>query len=231
METKEQILQILQTKSLVKQKVFDNTLDVFNVIKAVLQETQRDFNLGLAGADARIHLEYKDNGRFETQLKAAGDLIVFYMHSNTFEFNREHSIWKTPFATQDPLNTYCGIINIYNFLADSFRYQRLDDPGYLIGRIFVNKDFYFMVEGKRQLGVMHNMLGLEKIDREKIKEIIHSAILYALEFDLLVPPYDLVKIISVAQMNENIENSKLQTGKRLGFVYNSDDVSPKNTKL
>jgi hypothetical protein len=230
MEKKEQILNILKTKSLVKQKVFDNTLDVFNVIKSVLQEIQRDLNIEIAGLDSRIQLEYKDNGRFEVQIKAAGDLIIFYMHSNTFEFSREHSIWKSSFA-QEPLNTYCGIINIYNFLADSFRYQRLDDPGYLIGRIYVNKDLYFMVEGKRHLGVMHNMLGIEKIDREKIREIIFNAILYALEFDLLVPPYDMVKIISVAQMNENIENSKLTTGKRLGFVYNSDDVTPKNSKL
>jgi hypothetical protein len=45
-----------------------------------------------------------------------------------------------------------------------------------------------------------------------------------LEFDLLVPPYDMVKIASVAQMNSKIDSSKLQTGKRLGFKFNSDDV-------
>lgn len=224
MDPKEQVLQILQNKSLTKQKVFDNTLEVFQVLKNVLHDVAHEYNTGLNGLDHRIHLEYKDNGKFESQLRIAGDLLIFSMHSNAFEFNRDHSIWKTPFAQQDQLNTYCGIINIYNFLADSFKYNRDEDLGYLIGRIFVNKDFFFMVEGKRQLGFMYNIMGQEKINRDKLREIINNSILYALEFDLLVPPYDQVKIASVAQMNQNIENSKLQTGKRLGFKFNSDDV-------
>jgi len=224
METKDQILIMLKTKSLTKQKVFDSTLEVFSMLKQVLAETEKDFNDKLTGLDQRIHLEWKDNGKFETQIKIAGDLLFFSMHSNAFEFNREHSIWKTPFAQQDPLNTYCGIINIYNFLADSFRYHRDEDLGYLIGRIFINKDGWFIVEGKRQLGYLFNMFGQNKISKSAISEIVTGAILYALEFDLLVPPYDNIKIASVAQMNMNIENSKLQTGKRLGFKFNSDDV-------
>jgi hypothetical protein len=146
------------------------------------------------------------------------------MHSNAFQFNREHLIWRNSYAQENPLNTYCGIINIYNFLNDSFRYNRVDDLGYLIARVFVNRDFYFLVEGKRQLGYMHNVFGQDKLDKGPIKEIIQNAILYALEFDLLVPPYDAMKIATVEQMNQNIENSKLQTGKRLGFKFNSDDV-------
>ena len=48
-----------------------------------------------------------------------------------------------------------------------------------------------------------------------------------MEFDLLVPPYDHVKIASVAQMNKKIQSSIIQTGKRLGFLFNSDDISEK----
>lgn len=224
METKDQIMQILKEKSLTKQKVFDKTLEVFNNIKVVLQETQKDFNDKLNGLDQRVHMEYKDYGKFEAHLKVAGDLLIFSMHSNAFEFNREHNIWKTSYAQLDKLNTYCGIINIYNFLADSFRYHRDEDLGYLIARIFINKDFYYMLEGKRQLGYLYNAFGQQKIDKNTIAEILRSIIIYALEFDLLVPPYDAVKIASVAQMNQNIENSKLQTGKRLGFKFNSDDI-------
>ena len=44
------------------------------------------------------------------------------------------------------------------------------------------------------------------------------------EFDLLVTPYDDVKIIPLVDMAGEILNSKLPTGKRLGFIYNSDDV-------
>jgi hypothetical protein len=225
MDIKEQILKTIIEKSATKQKIFDNTLVVFNMLKSVLQENEKYFNGNLNNIDSRINLEYRDNGRFEAQLKIAGDLLIFSMHSNAFEFNREHSIWKTPFAQENSLNTYCGIINVYNFLNDSFRYHREEDLGYLIGRIFVNKDMYFMVEGKRQLGFIYNLMGQQKISKEILQEISYNTIMYALEFDLLIPPYDSVKIASVAQMNQNIENSKIQTGKRLGFLFNSDDVS------
>ena len=53
---------------------------------------------------------------------------------------------------------------------------------------------------------------------------VESAVLYTLSFDLLVPPYDLVKEASVEQINTKIESSKMKTGKRLGYKYNSDDV-------
>mgnify|MGYP001766559604 CR=1 FL=1 len=120
------------------------------------------------------------------------------------------------------------MINIYNFLTDSFKYNRLEDLGYLVGRLFVNKDNHYFVEGKRQMGFLYNNFGTAIVDKDSLKRIIESAILYCLEFDLLVPPYDVIKIASVAQMNTKIENSKLQTGKRLGFKFNSDDVLEEN---
>jgi hypothetical protein len=70
----------------------------------------------------------------------------------------------------------------------------------------------------------HNSFGSKIIDREALMNIIETAVSYALEFDLLVPPYDIVKIVSVDQMNTKIENSKLQTGKRLGYKFNSNDI-------
>ena len=121
---------------------------------------------------------------------------------------------------------FLTLIGIYNFLSDSFKYNRTDDLGYLIGRIFINKDKHFFVEGKRQLGFLYNDFGQKKIDSKVIREIIESAILYTLEFDLLVPPYDTMKIVSVAQMKEKINKSKTVTGKRLGFKFYADnDIS------
>jgi len=89
---------------------------------------------------------------------------------------------------------------------------------------FINREMHYFVEGKRQMGFLYNNFGQEVIDKGSIKRIIESALLYTLDFDLLVPPYDVVKIASVAQMNSKIDSAKLQTGKRLGFKFNSDDV-------
>ena len=54
--------------------------------------------------------------------------------------------------------------------------------------------------------------------------MVESAIQYCIEFDLLVPPYDQVKMATVEQMNEKMSFSKMITSKRLGFGFKTDDV-------
>ncbi len=224
-DKKEEILKIITEKSVLKQKVFDNTLTTFTNLKSVLKYIATNFNSNLRGIDKRVYLEYTDQGTFDAQLKVAGDLLVFSMHSNAFEFDRDHSVWKLSYVEKNPNSTICGMISIYNFLNDSFRYNREEDLGYLIARIFINKDLSYFVEGKRQMGYWCNNFGVSQIDNETMRDIVYSAIQYSLEFDLLVPPYDSVKIATVAQINSKIESSRLKTGKRLGFTFNSDDVS------
>ncbi len=218
------IVDTLVEKSAMKQRVYDNTFESFNIIKEVLHEMSNELNSNLKTNEKRIKLEYRDRGKFEAEIRVAGDILIFSMHTNVFEFDRDHSIWKLPYVLENRLNSYCGMINIYNFLTDSFKYNRIDDLGYLIGRLFINREKHYFVEGKRQMGFLYNNFGQATISKDAVKKVLETAILYSLEFDLLVPPYDMVKIASVAQMNTKIESSKLQTGKRLGFKFNSDDV-------
>jgi hypothetical protein len=220
----ELIVHTLIEKSGMKQLVYENTFETFNTIKTVLHEISNELNSNLKNNDKKFRLEFRDRGKFEAEIRVAGDILVFSMHSNVFEFDREHSIWKLPYVQANKLNSYCGVINIYNFLTDSFKYNRIDDLGYLIGRLFVNRENHYFIEGKRQMGFLYNNFGQAIVSKNDIKRIIETAMLYSLEFDLLVPPYDMVKIATVAQMNTKIESSKLQTGKRLGFKFNSDDV-------
>jgi hypothetical protein len=222
-DVKADIVTMLHEKSTVKQKVYDNTFETFTHLKEVLHELINDINDDLTSADRRIKLDYRDRGKFEAEAKIAEDTLIFSMHSNIFEFDRDHMIWKTSYVKENKLNSYCGIISIYNFLADSFKYNRVNDLGYLIGRIFVNKELHFFVEGKRQMNYV-NDFGSQIINPAELRKVVEKTILYALDFDLLVPPYDTVKIATVEQVNTKIENAKLQTGKRLGFRFNSDDV-------
>lgn len=229
-EKKQALIATLREKSLLKQKVYDSTLEAFNTLKDVLRGMAKDVNLNLEGLDHRIRLEYIDRSGFDAQLKVAGDLLLFSMHSNIFQFDREHPAWKTSYIQKNKFNAYSGIINIYNFLADSFKYSRQDDLGYLIARIFINHEKQYFVEGKRQMGMLFTNYGSEEISRQSLQLIISTAVQYALEFDLLVPPYDTVKIASVGQAEAKIQHSKVITGKRLGFQFNSDDVLNGNNK-
>jgi len=223
-EQREKIVETLKDKSVLKQKVYDNTRVAFDRIRNLLAALTREINRDIIDTDKRIRLFFKENGQFDVSIKLAGDILVFSMHSNVFEFDRDHTIWKTPYVQKNKDNSYSGIISIYNFLSDSLKYSRLDDLGYLIARIFINHENQYFVEGKRQMAMLFSNYGNEELGREALKRIIFTAMQYSLEFDLLVPPYDNVKIVSVGQMEKKIQLSRMVTGKRLGFKFNSDDV-------
>jgi hypothetical protein len=228
-EKKQTIINTLKEKSVLKQKVYDNTLESFGIVKEILKNFAKEGNASLGNIDPRIKLEYTDRSSFDAQLKVAGDILFFSMHSNIFQFDREHPAWKTAYIQKNKYNAYSGIINIYNFLFDSIKYSRQDDLGYLIARIFINHEKQYLVEGKRQMGMLFTNYGNEAISMHSLQVIIATAIQYALEFDLLVPPYDTVKIATVGQAEAKIQHSRVITGKRLGFQFNSDDVLEKNS--
>lgn len=219
------IKQLLVSKSGLKQQIFDNTNSLFNELKEAIHEFSADLDEEMdEQIDKRIRIEYSDRGKFEAQIQIAGDLLVFVMHTNVFNFESGHRIWQNPYVQADRNNSYCGVINIYNFLADSMKFKREADEGYLIGRIFVNREGKFFVEGKRQERWKVDEFGKESVSREAILEILERAILYALDFDLLVPTYDTVKKVTAEQFLSRQENTKLQTGKRLGYEFRSDDI-------
>ncbi len=222
---RERIEQALIHKGNLLQKIMDNTLGTFNMLKDVLNEMANELNDELEGRiDKRVRIEYRDRGKFECQLQVASDLLIFIMHTDVFEFNRESGIWDNRYVSSNHDNAHCGVINIYNFLSDSFKYNRNSDEGYLIGRIFINHERQYCVEGKRQLSVRHDSFGTHEIDRGALLEIVSTAVEYSLAFNLLVPLYDNVKCVSVEQMNTKFEQTKIQVGKRLGYKFNSDDI-------
>ncbi|MFA5817165.1 MAG: hypothetical protein WC865_16285 [Bacteroidales bacterium] len=220
----DKIIETLTSKSTLKQQIYDNTCAAFKLLKEELYRITEDLNGKLADEDPRVLLRFQDHGEFTAELKVAGDLLIFSMHSNIFQFDRDHEIWKTEYIKEDATAGYSGVINLYNFLADSFKYNRMEDIGYLVARIFVNKNNHFFVQGKRQSGFNYTTLGANVIDQQSIKEIVEASVQYCLDFDLLVPPYDAVKLVTVGQIHQNISDAKLKTGKRLGFQFKVDDV-------
>jgi hypothetical protein len=220
---RELILRILKEKSSVKQDVYANTVQVFRTMKTTAKALAADYKKEAAAIDKRVIIEYKEKGEFEFELRVAGDLLIFAMHTNIFEFDKSHAIWKNSYIKEDPSRSFCGIINIYNFLNDSFVYNRMNDLGYVIGRMFINKENHYFVEGKRQLGFLYNDFVHSVVDESRIREVLESAILYCLSFDLYTPPFDAVKEVSVQDMQAASESMQIKTGKRLGFRFQADN--------
>ena len=222
---REKILESIVRKSALKQQIFDNTFATFNDLKETLFEMASEIDDELDGKlDRRVRIEYRDRGKFEAQLQIASDLLIVRMHTDVFNFDSNHIIWQNEYVQSDKANSYCGIIDIYDFLSDSFKFNRSSDEGYLIGRIFINREKMFFVEGKRQTLLRAMSFGKEAISRENLVTVLETAINYALNFDLLTPPYEENKRVTVEQFNTKMDNSKFVTGKRLDYDFNVDDI-------
>ncbi len=216
----ENILSFLAERSLLKQDVFCVSKEMFQSFKGILSVKIEEFKKELD--NEKVRLQFVDKSEFEAYAYVGSDILVFSMHSNVFTFPKEHAIWKTSYVEKDADRAYCGVIHIYNFLADSFLYSRQNDYGYLLGRVYINKDKHFFIEGKGSLGIQYRDFVNGELDNKVVDEIINAAIANAAEFDLLSPPYEMMSAISVQQMQEMSSSAQMKTGKRLGFRFNSD---------
>jgi hypothetical protein len=217
-----ELFNIIISKGSLKQGVYSHTLNTFKLFKKILASLSEEYSRLDMQKQQSIPFVYSDKGDFQFELEFAGDMLIFMLHTNIFEFSRYHEVMKTQYIRDDKERSYCGMINIYNFLADSFRYNRLNDVGYLIGRIFINKDLHYFIEGKREIGYLFNNFGQAVMDETAARQIIESAILYTVNFDLLTPPFENVKEVTVQDLQNTLDSMKIKTGKRLGFKFQGD---------
>jgi hypothetical protein len=216
------IINSILRKSTLKQEVYHKTLDVFNIFKKESEEFIRVNKNRVKKAPYPTLFEYSERSMFEFQLKFGSDILIFFMHSNVFEIPRDHVVMKSSYIRDDKSRSYCGIIHIFNFLADSFKYNRSNDIGYCIGRIFVNRENHYFTEGKREIGLLYNNFTGNILNQKAVRTILHSSILYTLNFDLLTPPYDNIKEVTLADMQTTLDAMSISTGKRLGFRFQAD---------
>ena len=222
MELKESLKDLVFNKSELKQNVFHATKDTFELFRETTRQLISLFRNQCDAEGRHVDFDFTDRGDFEFEVKFAGDILLFMMHTNVFEFSRDHQVMKSPYIREDTRRSYCGVIHIYNFLADSFAYNRENDLGYMIGRVFVNNERHYFIEGKRELGMLYTNFNTSVITPESVQGIVESAIEYTTNFDLLTPPYDEVKMVSVGEMRANFDKKSLVTGKRLGFRFQAD---------
>lgn len=216
------ILGLLAERAGMKQDVYARTKESFALLKEELKALVERLGPAVSVRDPRLKVEYTEQGDFSAKVVAAGDTVVFSMHTNIFRLDQSHTLWSTSYLQEDAQRGYFGVVNVYNFLSDSFRYDRQRDIGYLVARILLNKEGHFFVQGKKQIGFLYNDLADGVLDRGKMKDLLCTVLLYVLDFDLLTPPYDQVSQVTVEEMKEVEAYSMISTGKRLGFRFQAD---------
>ena len=218
----QQIVETLQEKSCAKQEAYHATQEVLLEFKKVMRGYESNLRDQVEGFKEKLEIKYNDIGAFEAHIQFAGDTIVLMMHTNVFDFDSSHYIHKSRYVREDKTREYCGLIQVYNFISDSLKYNRRYDQGALIARIFINKEKHFIIDGKRPLGFLYNDFGSLKMSEMHINNIIEEAILFCLNYDLMVPPFEMVDTISVEQQQEASYSSGFNTSKRLGFQFSTN---------
>ncbi|MDR2891454.1 MAG: hypothetical protein LBV18_07690 [Alistipes sp.] len=219
------LLQAVIEKSNLSQRIYDNTFAVMTKLKEILHELASELDEELEERlDERVRIEYRDRGKYEAHFFFGENLLIFSMHTDIFRFAPGDAIWNNAYVADAPDNAACGIINVWNFLKDSFEHKRPLDEGYLVARIFVNREMQFMVEGKGQGAFLRPEFGRHQVTKDALGDVVEAAIDYSLSFDLLVPPYQSGKVATAEQFNTRLENSKMQTGKRLGYEFETEDI-------
>jgi len=215
----DEIIKLLKEKASNKQLVYRLTQSVFSDFQKTLKQKAARIHKTVASEDKNIEISYSSKGKFEAQIKFSGETLLFHMHSNVFDFPPSHSMHKTKYIKEDQLRSFCGVIHVYEFLSDSLKYNRVNDSGYLIARIFINKDKHFFVEGDNEIGFLFNNFINEEINIDQINKIIDVLMMYSLNFDLQTPNFNDVREVFIHQILDMSNNQKIRTAKRMGYKF------------
>ncbi|MEJ7658186.1 MAG: hypothetical protein WKG07_00445 [Hymenobacter sp.] len=204
-------------KSSAKQAIFRATQATFTLLRQVSQQLCLELTQKVTTrADASVKIEYDSVNEMEFHIRFSGDLLIFIMHSNIVTFPEDFGPLTTPYVQADFRRRFFGHIMAYNFMADSIRYQRLNDPGYLLGRLLVNIDGHYFLEGVQQLELPDNDMSANAVTAESLRLFVESAMIAAVNNDLIAPPLPEIQRISVKQ---KLENQQVSRGSKVGFSF------------
>jgi hypothetical protein len=216
----DQIFDGLKQKSTAKQAIFRNTQAAFDCLRQVSQELVVELSRRLTPLDSSVVIEYRSVNDMEFHIKFSGDLLVFVMHSNVVTFADDYGPMPSKYVEGDFRRRFFGHIMAYNFMADSIKYQRMNDPGYLVGRLLINIDNHYFLEGVQQLELPNNDMSDNVITPDMMKLFVESAMIAAVNNDLIAPPLPEIQKISVKQ---KLENQQVSRGSKVGFSFSHQE--------
>ena len=219
----EKIVTSLKEKACVKQRIYRQTQEVFERMKTIAKGQTAGLSEVFLKVDNSVQIEYETIHEFDFRLKFSGDLLLFTMHSNVVTYPEDSVIYQSPYIKEDPTRAYFGHIMVYNFMADSVKYNRLDDPGYLIARLMVNHEGHFYIEGVRPLGFLFPDIAQNKVSDELLRLFIQQSMIIAVETDLTVPPFQQVQVIPLGY---TLQNEMVGTIEKVGFKMSSSATVP-----
>jgi hypothetical protein len=215
------ITNLLKSKSAAKQTTYKHLLAAFSILSKESQRIISELKKRATPTDKDITIEFTPVNEHEFHVKLAGDLLIFVLHTNIVTFADDHAMMNDPYMKEKEVNRYFGQIMIYNFMSDSLKFNRVNDPGYLLARLMINHDNRFFIEGEGQLATLFNKISDQPLTSETLNALVKLSLAIAIENDLMAMPYPEVKFITLYQKLEHTPD--LGGGQKIGFRMSYED--------
>jgi len=209
------IKDLLESKSTAKQVTYKYLLSAFQLLSKESNRVISELKNRVKPGDEDVTVGYTSVNDHEFHVKLAGDLLVFVLHTNIVTLMDDHPVMQDPYIKQNEVNRYFGQIMIYNFMSDSLKFNRINDPGYLLARLLINHEGRYVIEGDGALAAMSNKISQEPITELELNVLVKLALTMAIENDLMAPPFPDVRFITLYQKMEKTQ--ELGAGQKIGF--------------
>ena len=223
----DEIFEGLRQKASAKQTIWRHAQATFAELREVSQNIAEELARRLTPIDENVVIEYKSISDFEFQIRFSGDLLVFMLHSNIVTFPEGYPLLQSEYVAADFRRRFFGHIMAYNFMADAVRYARLQDTGYLVGRLLINIEQKLFLEGAQELNLpLAERTVVLPLDPgpATLRGFVESAMNAAVNNDLLAPDLDDIRQLSVKQ---KLENQQLnQPPRKVGFTFGQTGHGP-----
>lgn len=205
---------LLESKSTAKQTAYKHICKAFTLLseeaRSIVEELKRRANPG----DKDVTVEFNVVNDHEFDVKLAGDMLIFVMNTNVVTLEESHPIMKEDYIRENEVNRYFGQVMVYNFMAESLRHHRNNDPGYLLARLMVNHENRFFIEGDRDLEA-YNPVSDAPITDDDLRRFVKIVLKMAIENDLVAPNFTEVKSITLGQKRDH--TMELGGAQKIGF--------------
>lgn len=205
---------LLESKSTAKQTAYKHICKAFTLLseeaRSIVEELKRRANPG----DKDVTVEFNVVNDHEFDVKLAGDMLIFVMNTNVVTLEESHPIMKEDYIRENEVNRYFGQVMVYNFMAESLRHHRNNDPGYLLARLMVNHENRFFIEGDRDLEA-YNRVSEAPITDDDLRRFVKIVLKMAIENDLVAPSFTEVKSITLGQKRDH--TMELGGAQKIGF--------------
>jgi hypothetical protein len=211
----QQIKSLLEVKSTAKQITYKNLLKAFHILADESQRIIGQLKTSVIPGDDDVTIEYTVVNTHEFHVKLAGDLLIFVLHTNVVAMDTSHPVMQDPYMKEKEVNRYFGQIMIYNFMADSLKFNRINDPGYLLARLLINHEGRYVIEGDGHLATIANKISTQPIVEDELGILVKLALMLAIENDLVAPAFPDVRYITLFQKMER--TLEMGAGRKIGF--------------